>query len=54
MCAALLLTAEITSPADQRAVLHHGGSWNSDVTFEPQPVPDQTVGLNAEIFINVL
>lgn len=53
-CAALLLTAEITSPADQRAVLHHGGSWNSDVTFEPQPVPDQTVGLNDEIFINVL
>lgn len=41
----LLLTAEITSPAGLRTVLHHGGSWNSDVTFEPQPGPDQVVDL---------
>lgn len=39
--ATLLLTAEITSPAGLRTVLHHGGSWNNDVTFEPQPWPDQ-------------
>lgn len=39
----VLLTAEITSPAALRTVLHHGGSWNNDVTFEPQPGPDQMV-----------
>lgn len=39
----LLLTAEITSPAGLRTVLHHGGSWNNDVTSEPQPGPDQMV-----------
>lgn len=39
----LLLTAEITSPAGMRTVLHHGVSWNNDVTFEPQPGPDQMV-----------
>lgn len=36
-----LLTAEITAPAGLRTVLHHGGSWIHDVTFEPQPGPDQ-------------
>lgn len=41
----LLLTAEITSPAGLRTVLHHGGSWNNDVTFEPQPGPDQMADL---------
>ena len=39
----LLLTAEITSPAGLRAVLHHGDSWNNDVTFEPQPASHQMV-----------
>lgn len=39
----LLLAAEITSPAGLRAVLHHGGSWNNDVTFEPQPGPGQVI-----------
>lgn len=39
----LLLTAEITSPAGLRAVLHHGASWNNDVTFEPQPASHQMV-----------
>lgn len=38
-----LHTAEITSPAALRAVLHHGGSWNNDTTSEPQPGPDQMV-----------
>lgn len=37
----LLLTAEKTSPAGLRTVLHHRGSWNNDVTFEPQLGPDQ-------------
>ena len=41
----LLLTAEITSPADLRTVLCHGGSWNNDLTFEPQSAPDQMVDL---------
>lgn len=36
-----LLTAEITAPAGLRTVLHHEGSWIHDVTFEPQPGPDQ-------------
>lgn len=41
----LFLTAEITSPAELRTVLHHGGSWNNDVAFEPQSGPDQMVDL---------
>lgn len=41
----LLPTAEITSPADLGTVLHHGGSWNNDMTSEPQPGPDQMVDL---------
>lgn len=36
-----LLTAESTAPAGLRTVLHHGDSRIHDVTFEPQPGPDQ-------------